>query len=132
MAARRRTTLALRLFNLHPIYRGIEARAYSRMRFAFEAAMSPSKWQLDKKDVQRLFSDGRTLLGWLLQPADMNRRDEVLVAAVSRVLELPNLTPRMKAYCIRFAPRRPLGRPSELKLRAVYALEARLARPHAT
>ena len=132
MVARKRSTPAFRLFDFHPICSGIKAGAYARLRAALEQAVNAEKRHADFSEIRRCFREGDELLRWLLPTSDKDIHDKAVVDVVSAILNQPNLSPSIKAECIRLAPRRPRGRPSERKLRAVYALEAKLARPEAT
>ena len=133
MTARKRKTLAVRLFDEHRFCAAaIEAAAFARLEAARRLSLNSQDREHQRAAIQRMFREGRKLLGWLSQPSDMDRRDRALVRVLSLILTQPKLTAKFKADCIRTAPRRPRGRPPERKLRAVYALETKLARPEAT
>lgn len=132
MSARKRTTLAARLFDLHPIYGGIEAGALAKVHVAMDMAMDPREREAHKTMIQRMFRDGRELFDWIHHPLEERERSEVTLRALRTVIDHSNLSPRQKLEYLRTAVGRPRGRPSELKLLAVYALEAKLARPEAT
>jgi hypothetical protein len=131
MSARKRTTSAARLFDLHPIYGGIEAGAFARVRIAMDMVMDPRKREAQKATIQGMFRDGRELFGWIHRRLEERERSEVTLRALSTMIDHSNLSPEQKFKYLRAAVRRPRGRPSELKLLAVYALETKLARPEA-
>jgi hypothetical protein len=123
--------LASRLFNLHPIYRGIEAATYSRLKLALHLAADPQTRDARIENIRRCFREGGELLRWLLSPRSETARDEIVSGMIKQVLA-STLPAGKQVEAARIALKRPRGRPQETRKLAVYALEAKLARPEAT
>jgi hypothetical protein len=129
MNARKRKPLAARLFGEHPIRRGIEAGAYAHLETARRLSLNPQERERQIATIRRMFRDGRELLGWVLPPLSERGRSEVVLGVVKKMISLAPLPPEQKVEGLRLATKRPRGRPADSKYLAVYALEAKLARP---
>jgi len=131
MGAGKRTTLAVRLFDLHPIYHGISAGALAHLQVALRLALDSRTPEAQKATIRRMFKDGSELLGWLQQPREEGDRCETVLKVVRSVISLPSssLSSEKKIEFLRAATKRSVGRPPDSKLLTVYALEVKAARP---
>src|SRR5216683_2491839 len=129
MHARKRTTLAVRLFDLHPIYRGIEAGAFAHFQVALSMALDPQTRETQRATIQRMFHDCSELLGWIRRPLGDRERNEVVLSLIEKVLSNLTMSPEQKVTFIELSTKRPRGRPSDSKHLAVYALEVKAVRP---
>jgi hypothetical protein len=132
MNARKRKPLAVRLFDEHPIYRGIEAGAYAHFEAAMRLSLNSKNLEHQRVTIQRMFRDGRELLSWLRRPLGRPARSEVVLSTITKIISQATLPPEQKEECVRLAMKRLRGRPAESKYLAVSALEAKLARPDLT
>ena len=132
MNARRRKSLAARLFDQHPIHRGIEAGAFARLEAARRLCLNSQERKRKSATVQRMLREGRELLSWLQPPLSERERSEVVLSTIMKVISRETLVPEQKTEILRLATKRPRGRPADSKYLAVCALETKLARPEAT
>src|SRR5881396_487621 len=82
MGARRRTTLAVQLFALHPIRRGLEAGALAYLQVAMQLADDPQSRALRGGDIKQCFRRGRELLRWLTPPQRSEQESIEISASV--------------------------------------------------
>ncbi len=132
MAARRRTTLAVQFFDLHPIRRGLKAGAFVYLQDAVRLAVDPQSRALRRADIKQCFHRGSELLRWLRPSLRSKQESDELSASVLGHISQSDLPPELKLKFASLVGRRPRGRPQESKSLAVTALEAKLARPEAT
>jgi hypothetical protein len=132
VSARKSKPPAARLFDEHPIRRGIEAGAFAYLQAAFRLAINSQDREHQSTKIQRMLRDGWELLGWVTPPLRRHARSQVDLRMIEKMISHTALPPEQKIQGIRLVTKRPLGRPAESKYLAVCALEAKVARPEAT